>query len=157
MVYQWILYLLSHYKFNYFILFLFYVCLQLLVSRLLSANFSYAGKSICSPVLSKDSPLRPGVSKRCRPSWLTNSALVNEPKYGAKGGVAGSQPISIAVHRSPNKLWRSNSIFNLCLRPMLHECRSPPPPFPAPAQHGMSPCNHSYVMSFMMVAGYHME
>jgi hypothetical protein len=25
-----------------------------------------------------------------------------------------SQPKSIAVHRSPNKLWRSNSIFNLC-------------------------------------------
>jgi hypothetical protein len=28
-------------------------------------------------------------------------------------GVAGSQPMSTAVHRSPNKLWRSNSIFNL--------------------------------------------
>jgi hypothetical protein len=26
-------------------------------------------------------------------------------------GVAGSQPISTAVHRGPNKLWRSNSIF----------------------------------------------
>ncbi len=25
---------------------------------------------------------------------------------------SGSQPISTAVHRSPNKLWRSNSIFN---------------------------------------------
>jgi hypothetical protein len=32
-----------------------------------------------------------------------------------EGGVAGSQPMSTgtAVHRSPNKLWRSNSIFNL--------------------------------------------
>jgi hypothetical protein len=29
------------------------------------------------------------------------------------GGVAGSQPMSTAVHRSPNKLWRSNAIFNL--------------------------------------------
>ncbi len=28
-------------------------------------------------------------------------------------GIAGSQPMSSAVHRSPNKLWRSNSIFNL--------------------------------------------
>ncbi len=35
---------------------------------------------------------------------------------GGRGGVAGSQPMSTAVHRSgsPNKLWRSNSIFNLC-------------------------------------------
>ncbi len=32
------------------------------------------------------------------------------------GGVAGPQPMSTAVHRSPNKLWRSNSIFNLCKR-----------------------------------------
>ncbi len=29
------------------------------------------------------------------------------------GGVAGSQPMSTAVHMSPNKLWRSNSIFKL--------------------------------------------
>jgi hypothetical protein len=29
------------------------------------------------------------------------------------GGVAGSQPMSAAVHRSQNKLWRSNYIFNL--------------------------------------------
>ncbi len=28
-------------------------------------------------------------------------------------GVAGSQPMITAVRRSPNKLWRSNSIFNL--------------------------------------------
>ncbi len=28
-------------------------------------------------------------------------------------GVAGPQPMSTAVHRSLNKLWRSNSIFNL--------------------------------------------
>jgi hypothetical protein len=31
-----------------------------------------------------------------------------------EGGVAG--PMSTAVHRSPNKFWRSNSIFNLCSR-----------------------------------------
>ncbi len=29
------------------------------------------------------------------------------------GGVAESQPMSTAVQRSPNKLWRSNSILNL--------------------------------------------
>jgi hypothetical protein len=53
----------------------------------------------------------------CRPSWLTNSALVYEPKFGGGGGVAEYQPMSTAVvytlHSSPNKLWRSNSIFNL--------------------------------------------
>jgi hypothetical protein len=54
-----------------------------------------------------------GVTKRCRLSWLTNSAIVYEPKCGG-GGCGGSQPMSTAVHRSPNKLWRSNSIFNLC-------------------------------------------
>jgi hypothetical protein len=53
------------------------------------------------------------VTKRCRLAWLTNSALVYEPKCGGRGGFAGSQPVSTAVHRSPNKLWRSNSIFNL--------------------------------------------
>ncbi len=36
------------------------------------------------------------------------------------GGVAGSQPMSTPVHRSPNKLWRTNSIFNLWL------CRAAP-------------------------------
>jgi hypothetical protein len=55
-----------------------------------------------------------GVTKRCRLSWLTNSALVYEPKCGG-GGVTGSQSVSTAVHRSPNKLWRSNSIFYLWL------------------------------------------
>jgi hypothetical protein len=36
-----------------------------------------------------------GVKKRCRLSWLTNSALVCEPKCGGGGfAVAGSQPMS---------------------------------------------------------------
>ncbi len=50
------------------------------------------------------------VKKRCR-LWLTNSALVYEPKCGGRVGVAGL-PMSTAEHRSPNKLWRSISIFN---------------------------------------------
>jgi hypothetical protein len=53
------------------------------------------------------------VTKICSLSWLTNSALVYELKCGRRGGVAGSQPMSTVVHRSPNKLWRSNSISNL--------------------------------------------
>jgi hypothetical protein len=44
-----------------------------------------------------------GVSKRCRLSCLSNSAFVYEPNCGGIGGVAGSQPMSTAVHRIPNK------------------------------------------------------
>ncbi len=57
-----------------------------------------------------------GITKRFRLPWLTNSALIccMSPNAGV-GGVAGSQPMNTAVHRSPNKLWRFNSIFNLCL------------------------------------------
>jgi hypothetical protein len=43
--------------------------------------------------------------------------------WGAPGGGGGScwsQPMSTAVHRSPNKLQRSNSIFNL----RVAQCRS---------------------------------
>jgi hypothetical protein len=42
-----------------------------------------------------------GVTKRCRLSLLTNSALVYEPKCGGGGEVAGSQPMSTAVHMEP--------------------------------------------------------
>jgi hypothetical protein len=55
-----------------------------------------------------------GITKRCRLSWLINSALVYEAKCGGRGGVAalrGSQSMSTAIH---SKLWRSNSICNLC-------------------------------------------
>ncbi len=47
-------------------------------------------------------------------SWLTNSALVYEPKCKGRGE---SQPMSSAVHRSPNKVWRSNSILSLWFPP----------------------------------------
>jgi hypothetical protein len=57
-----------------------------------------------------------GVTKRCRLSWLTNSALVYEPKCGGKG--KKSQPRSTAVHRSPNNHWKSDFIFSLC-KPLL--------------------------------------
>ncbi len=47
---------------------------------------------------------------------VTKINYKNEPKKcGGRGGVAGSQPMSTAVQKSPNKLWRSNSIFNLWL------------------------------------------
>ncbi len=38
-----------------------------------------------------------GYKEMCRLSLLTNSGLVYEPKCG-RGGVAGSQPMSTAVH-----------------------------------------------------------
>ncbi len=38
------------------------------------------------------------VTKRGRRFWLTNSALVYEPNGGGRGGIAGSQPMSTAVH-----------------------------------------------------------
>jgi hypothetical protein len=39
-----------------------------------------------------------------------------------RAGVAGFQPRSTAVHRSANKLWSSNSIFNLWAGEKLHLC-----------------------------------
>ncbi len=48
--------------------------------------------------------LTQGVTKRCRLSWLTNSAFVYELKCGCRVGIAGSHLMSAAVHRSPNKL-----------------------------------------------------
>jgi hypothetical protein len=51
-------------------------------------------------------PLTRGVTKRRRLSWLTNTA----PSYmspnagdGRRRGVAGSQPMSTAVHMEPKK------------------------------------------------------
>ncbi len=60
--------------------------------------------------------LNQGVTKRCRLSQSTNSPLVYEPECGGRGGVAGSQPMSTAVHRSPNELWCSNFIINLWVK-----------------------------------------
>ncbi len=48
-------------------------------------------------------------------SWLTNSALVYEPKCGGGGSCGASANEYSCVHRSTNKLRRSNSIFNLWL------------------------------------------
>jgi hypothetical protein len=46
----------------------------------------------------KGSFLGRGVTKRCRLSLLTNSALVIRVQTRREGGVAGSQPMSTAVH-----------------------------------------------------------
>jgi len=52
-----------------------------------------------------------GVTKRCRLSWLTNGALVYEPKCGGRGRVAGSRPMSTAVHVEEPKLWGSLTAY----------------------------------------------
>ncbi len=57
-----------------------------------------------------------GVTKRCRLSWLTTSGLVYEPKCG--GGLRGLSLSQWVQHMEPNKLWRSNSTFNLCCKPV---------------------------------------
>jgi hypothetical protein len=55
-----------------------------------------------------------GVTKRCRLFLLANSAPSYMSKNAGRGGSSGvSASEYTAVHRSPNKLWRSNSIFNL--------------------------------------------
>jgi hypothetical protein len=67
-----------------------------------------------------------GVTKRCRLSWLTNSALVYEPKCWGRGwwGLMGlSQWLQLCTW-SPNKLWISNSyVFCVCLTSTAY----PPP------------------------------
>ncbi len=83
------------------------------------------------------------------------SALVYELKCGGRGGVAGSQPMSTAVDRIPNKLRRSYSIFNpwaapcciLCLcRPLAPPHTRAPGPRSRPALQNScslaSECNH---------------
>ncbi len=81
---------------------------------------SHSGHSWSSETVGKVQ----GVTKRCRLSLLTNSAaLVYESKSGGGGGSCGvsANEWSCAHHVtwSPNKLWRSTSIFNLWYNPKL--------------------------------------
>jgi hypothetical protein len=65
-----------------------------------------------------------GVTKRCSLSLLSSNALVDESQCGGMGGGGGGCGVSAneysSAHHvtwSPNKLWRSTSIFNLWLGP----------------------------------------
>jgi hypothetical protein len=62
-------------------------------------HVGYGGSQPVKKLLLELLLLRQGVTKRCRLSWLTNSPLEYEPKYG---GIAGYQPMSTVVHMSPN-------------------------------------------------------
>jgi hypothetical protein len=92
-----------------------YVCMyeKALTGIGYSVKDSYIHPKFAIDMAVKNEKSSQGVTKICRLSWLTNSALVYEPKCGGRGRVAGTQPMSTALHRSPNKLWISNSIFNL--------------------------------------------
>jgi hypothetical protein len=59
-----------------------------------------AGKPFTFKIFKPQFPLLSigGITKRCRLSWLTNSALVYEPKCGGTRGHAGSQPMSTAEY-----------------------------------------------------------
>jgi hypothetical protein len=56
-----------------------------------------------------------GVTKRCRLylGWPIAPSDMSPKKCGGRGG-AGSQPMSKLCRWSPNKLWGSDFIFNLC-------------------------------------------
>ncbi len=85
----------------------------------------------------------PGGNKEVSSIQLTNSALVYEPKCGGRGRVAWSQPMSTALYRSPNQLWRSNSILNLWVYhfplPVVWTCSG------YPFQHPKWPACHCYL------------
>jgi hypothetical protein len=50
-------------------------------------------------------------------SWLIITPSYMSPNAGGERGIAGSQPMIIAVHIwSPKKLWKSISVFNLWFR-----------------------------------------
>jgi hypothetical protein len=70
-----------------------------------------------------------------------------------EGGDAGSQPMSTAVHRSLNKLWRSNSIFNLCFP--LSRCLSMSPLADLGRKEGSiplsMPISHACLKPFMLI------
>ncbi len=100
------------------------------LSPSLSPLFPPYPLSLCyylSPFLHPPFPFFPstqGVTKRRRLSLLTNSAPVLRVQMRGEGGSFGvsANEYSCAHHAtwSPNKLWRSISIFNLCFHPCQH-------------------------------------
>jgi hypothetical protein len=77
----------------------FYICDETFYVRLPALSSLNYCRSCASE--EKEETVKQGVLP-----WLTNSALVYEPKCGGRVGFAGSQPIRTAVHWSPTKLWR---------------------------------------------------
>ncbi len=72
-----------------------------------------------------------------------------------KEGVAGSQPMSTAVLRSPNKLWRSNSMCDLWFFPLTFTVQHSLPMFLRYTIDEDSPC---FLISFSFsVFWYHLS
>jgi hypothetical protein len=70
-----------------------------------------------------------GVTKRCRLSLLTNSGLVYESKCGGMGGGGCGCGVSANEYScphhvtwSPDKLWRSTSIFIILPMDLVNSC-----------------------------------
>ncbi len=80
------------------------------------------GKFWSNSIFTKLKSSSQGVTRRCRLSWLTKSALVYmSPNAGGVGGgdcVVSAKDTAVHNHirQSPNTLWRFNSIFNLCFQ-----------------------------------------
>jgi hypothetical protein len=55
-----------------------------------------------------------GITKRCRLSWRTNSALVYEPKCGGRGGVVGSQLWCTRNKQPKFRFEPKQDLFRLC-------------------------------------------
>ncbi len=67
------------------------------------SHFSPHGPATCGRILERNwdesfKSFPQGVTKRCRLSLLTNGALIYVSKCRGRGSVAGSQPMSTAVH-----------------------------------------------------------
>jgi hypothetical protein len=90
-----------------------------------------------------------GVTKRYHLSWLTDSALVYEPKCGGRGGVAVSQPMNKAVHRSPNQEnWRTQTMFQNLLA-STHSYSICTVQCHGPSESGFFPCNSVIFLVFL--------
>ncbi len=80
---------------------------------------------VLSVVIVLGMPSNQDVTKRCRLSLLTNSALAIRVQMRGEGGSCGvslsANEYSCAYHVTwnPNKLWRSTSIFNLCFQSII--------------------------------------
>jgi hypothetical protein len=57
--------------------------------------------------------------KRCRLSWLTNSAVIYEPK----GAVAGSQAMEIQLYTRAQINFGDLCIYNLCMQSSEHQAK----------------------------------
>jgi hypothetical protein len=77
-----------------------------------SGSFYHQAKIVKTTLIStvfKGAVLRIRIRRICRYVFGPPGSGSISQRFGS--GVAGCQPMSTAVHRSPNELWRSNCIF----------------------------------------------